>query len=381
MFFTTAYQLGILLALAAFCALVLRNLGDYRKPTTFLPRSQPFVSICLPARNEAHNIEACLQGLLEQEVRHFEILVLDDCSEDGTAEIVERMARADSRIRLVPGKPIASGWAGKCYACAQAAQEAKGEYLLFLDADTRAEPGLLGAALAMAEETGADLVSAFPRQVVGSFWERAVLPMLQFLIVTLLPIHQVWESKSPALVAACGQFLLFRREGYDRVGGHAAIPGSFHDGLQLARRVKTFGGTVRLFDASDLLRCRMYAGGRAVWNGFTRNAYEGLGSFGALVGMTAALGLLFLAPFGFLGLGLALHAAWTPLCAAQVGVILLIRALQARRFGHWESVPLFPLSVVCVIAIQWGSLYHSLRRRSITWKGRAYGGDPASPAA
>lgn len=366
------YQLAILLALVAFFGLTLRNLRDYRKPTARLPEGRPLVSICLPARNEARNIEACLRGLLAQEYPHFEVLVLDDCSEDTTGEIVDRIAREDRRVRPLPGRPIAPGWAGKCHACAQLAEQAKGDYLLFVDADTRAEPLLLGSALAVAEATGADLVSAFPRQVAGTFWEWVVMPMLQFLIVTLLPIRQVWESRSPALCAACGQFLLFRREAYCRVGGHGAIPGSFHDGLQLARRIKTFGGTVHLFDASDLLRCRMYEGGRAVWNGFTRNAYEGLGSFGALVGMTLTLGTLFLAPFIFLGIGLVTGAVWAPLCALQVAIVLLLRTLQAARFGHGASVLLFPLSVASLIAILWGSLWRTLWRRPIPWKGRRY---------
>jgi len=257
------YQLGIVLTLLAFLGLVARNLRDYRKPTVRIPRSHPFVSLCLPARNESANIEACLRGLLAQAYRHFEILVLDDCSKDDTRAIAERIARENPQVRLVPGRPIAPGWAGKCHACAQLSEQATGDYLLFVDADTRAEPGLLGAALAVAEETNADLVSAFPRQIVGSFPERVVLPILQFLIVTLLPIRQVWESPAPALRAACGQFLLFRRASYRRVGGHAAISGSFHDGLQLARRIKTAGGKVYLFDASDLLRCRMYEGGRS----------------------------------------------------------------------------------------------------------------------
>ncbi len=369
---TSYYQLGITLTLLAFLALVVRNLRDYRRPITSLPNYRPFVSICLPTRNEETNIASCLGRLLEQEYPHFEILVLDDCSEDDTAQIVAKIAQRDSRVRLLSGSPILPGWAGKCHACAQLAQQAEGEFLLFMDVDTRAEPALLGASLAIAEETQADLVSAFPRQVVGSFWERVVLPMLQFLIVTLLPIHQVWESKSPALVASCGQFLLFRRDSYCRMGGHAAIPNSFHDGLQLARRTKASGGTVRLFDASDLLRCRMYEGGRAVWNGFTRNAYEGLGSFPALLVMTTILGILFFAPFAFLILGLALHAPWTPLCAAQVAVILLMRSLQAKRFGHWDSVLLFPLSILALITIQWGSLLRTLRHKPTTWKGRAY---------
>src|SRR5579871_3398150 len=149
------YQLAMTLILFAFFGLVVRNLRDYRKPERCLPERRPFVSICLPARNEANNIEACLRGLLTQEYPHFEVLVLDDCSEDNTAEIVRRIAREDRRARLISGRSIVPGWAGKCHACTQLGEQAKGEYLLFVDADTRAEPGLLGSALALAEETNA----------------------------------------------------------------------------------------------------------------------------------------------------------------------------------------------------------------------------------
>lgn len=362
------YQLVVTFTLFAFFALVVRNLRDYRKPVRFQPTGRPLVSICIPARNEEQNIVACLERLLAQDYSHFELLVLDDCSEDRTAEIVMEVAKRDGRVRLVAGKPILPGWAGKCHACAQLATQAVGEYLLFMDADTRAMPGLIGAGLALAEETQSDLVSAFPQQKVGSFWERVVLPMLQFLVVTLLPVRQVWESESPAFCAACGQFLLFRRDSYNRIGGHTAIRTSFHDGLQLARRLKTQGGQVYLFDASDLLQCRMYEGGRAVWNGFTRNAYEGLGSFTVLLVMTVILGGLFLAPFVFLGVALMIRAPWTLLCLVQVILLLLMRLLQANRFGHWISIPLFPLSLTALIAIQWGSLL----RKNGSWKGRTY---------
>ena len=130
---------------------------------------------------------------------------------------------------------------------------------------------------------------------------------------------------------------------------------------------------MRLFDASSLLRCRMYEGAREVWNGFTRNAFEGLGSFKALIVMTSVLSILFLAPFFWLVFGLSIGAHWTALCIAQVITILAMRSIQAKRFGHWESVLLFPVSVGALIAIQWGSFWRSCLNEKIEWKGRVYG--------
>lgn len=377
------YQVFITALLLAFLGLAVRNLRDYAPaPKCAMPPGpDERLFVLIPARNEAANIRECVEGLLAQEWRQFTLLVLDDSSDDGTDTIVEAMAARDSRVRLLHGKPIESGWAGKVWACTQLGEAALAQgadWLLFLDADTRSQPGLLGTALAHAQTTNAGMVSTFPYQVTGTFWERVVLPNLHFLIITFLPVRMVWESPFPQLVAACGQVELFSADAYRAIGGHGSIPKSFHDGLQLARRVKAAGKTVRLFDGSMHIACRMYEGGGAVWNGFTRNAYEGLGGFGALITMTALQLALFFLPYAFLLRGALLGITetglpnWFWLCMAQVLVILLLRALQARRFGHPDSVLLHPLSMLALVAIQWASLWRTLRKTNIAWKGRIY---------
>jgi chlorobactene glucosyltransferase len=377
------YQAVVLALLAGFVGLVVRNLRDYALlPADLVPvRPEERLFVLIPARNEAENIAACLDGLRAQVWERFTLLVLDDGSEDGTGGLVEQAAQEDGRIRLLRGEPIPPGWAGKVWACRQLGEAALAQgadWILFLDADTRAQPELVGRTLAYAQQTGAGMVSTFPYQVTGTFWERVVLPMLHFLIVTFLPVRLVWESPFPTLVAACGQFELFSAEAYRAVGGHSSIPHSFHDGLQLARRVKQVGRSVRLFDGCRLIACRMYAGGRAVWNGFTRNAYEGLGGPGALVTMTGLQVGLFLLPFVFLIVGAAQAACghdfpgWDWLCLAQVGLILLIRVLQARRFGHASAVWLHPLSIAALVVIQWASFWKAIRHAPVRWKGRAY---------
>jgi hypothetical protein len=307
--------------------------------------------------------------------------VLDDNSTDGTCQIAERIAEQDSRVQVLTGKPLQKGWAGKVWACSQlgeAALEQGAEWLLFLDCDTRAQPTFLRTALSVAQNTDAGMVSTFPYQITGTLPEKIVLPMLHFLITTFLPVGMVWKSPIPGLVAACGQVELFSAEAYRAVGGHGSIPASFHDGLQLARRIKESGKIVRLYDGSGQISCRMYAGAREVWNGFTRNAYEGLGSVGALVTMTVLQGGLFLLPFLFLAGagGGAINGGgfpqWGWMCLAQVGIILLIRTLQTRRFGHPEAILLTPFSVLALITIQWASYWKSLRKTQVAWKGRTY---------
>jgi len=232
--------------------------------------------------------------------------------------------------------------------------------------------------LAHAQQTNAAMVSTFPYQIVGTFWERVTLPMLQFLITTFLPVRLVWELPFSGLVAACGQVELFSAHAYRTIGGHGSIPKSFHDGLQLARRIKKAGLKVRLCDASAQISCHMYDGGRAVWNGFTRNAYEGLGGFIPLVAMTAFQMLYFFLPFVFLLVG-AFQViiqqsvpSWYWLVCLQFASIIAIRGLQAERFGHANAILLHPLSILTMVTIQWASLYKTLRKTQVAWKGRTY---------
>ena len=381
------YQIIVTLLLLNFAGLAARNLRDYvlLAPDDAPPHPHERLFVLIPARNEAANIGDCLRGLLAQAepacALDLTFLVLDDASDDGTDKIVADIAAQDGRVTLLRGKPIEPGWAGKVWACRQlgeAALERGADWLLFLDADTRSRPELLPASLAHAQTTNAGMVSTFPYQETRSFWERVVLPMLHFLIITFLPVRMVWESKFPQLVAGCGQFELFSADAYRAVGGHGSIPRSFHDGLQLARRVKASGRTVRLCDGSKLISCHMYEGGRAVWNGFTRNAYEGLGGVGPLIVMSGLQIGLFLLPFAWLagaaGRGLTGRGfpLWGWLCVIQIVLIALIRVGQARRFGHGGSVWLHPLSILALVTIQWASLWKTLRKSHVAWKGRIY---------
>lgn len=373
------YQWIIVAVLGLFRGLVARNLRDYATlaPDALPPNPGEKLFVLIPARNEAANIGGCLAGLLAQRWGDFQILVLDDASDDGTAEIVAEIAARDLRVKLLPGRPIEAGWAGKVWACTQlgeAVLEQGADRLLFLDADTRAKPDLIGPALAYAQTTGAGMVSTFPYQVTQTVSEKIVLPMLHFLILTFLPIRGVWEQPFPQLVAACGQFELFSAEAYRTIGGHRAIPNSFHDGLQLARRAKAAGQTVRLYDGSPEIACHMYTGFREVWRGFTRNAYEGLGGVVPLLVMTLLQTTLFLLPFGFLIAGLNRLEAWAAPCLLQVGLIYQIRWAQAKRFGHKDSVWLHPVSVLALLVIQWASFFKSLTKRPTAWKGRVYSG-------
>ncbi len=372
--------LGILLLIArmAWC-----NHRDYRRPEAveLVDGSKfPLVSILVPARNEAANIEECLQGLLAQDYPNLEVIVLDDGSTDGTGRIVDTLAVDAPRLRRVIGSGLPPGWGGKTHACWQAAAHARGDWLLFLDADTRHQPQLVSSAMTAALDTDADLLSSFPRQLIGTLGEALTVPMMYWVFFTLLPIHKAQYGSRPEMIAACGQCYLVRRTAYSASGGHEAIAASLHDGLHLARLFKAQGYRVRLADLSSLVSCRMYRGWNECWNGFTRNSFQGFGSLPVAVLAMTLEAMLFLAPF--LSLILAIAAAWPIWAWAVLGQTALLIGIQVSLRGRfrypWTTVVLFPAAIAALIAIQVSSAYRTLLGHSVPWKGRATGGPPTA---
>lgn len=362
--------------------MVRRNLTDYETGDVFDAAPDdadrpagvdpPLVSILVPARNEARNIEACLSGLLRQAYPAWELWVLDDGSTDDTAARVRRLTAGCDRVRLISGGALPPGWAGKAYACAQLAQHARGEWLMFVDADTRSGPGLLECLARAARATDADLISTFPRQEIGSPGEALLVPFIFWFLFTMLPIQQVWAHPAPAFAAACGQLLFIRRAAYGRSGGHAAIPASLHDGLHLARLFKRHRLRVRLVDLSARVSCRMYRGLRECWHGFSRNSFQAIGSFAVLLGVTAVEASLFLGPFLSLAGSLrATHSLETVLALTQVGILLGIQVSLQRRFRYpWATVLLHPAGIAAWIALSWRSWWLTQRQAPVDWKGR-----------
>jgi len=332
----------------------------------------PLVSICIPARNEAENIEACVRGALAQRDVAVEVLVYDDDSTDGTGEIVTRLA-ADPRVRAVAAPTLPEGWNGKQHACQRLGEAARGEWLLFTDADVRFEPGAAAAALSEAHRLRADLVSTFPRQITGSLLERLVIPLMHFILLSYLPFPFMRRSRAPGASAGCGQFLFVRRAAWERAGGHAAFRDSMHDGIRLPRRVRETGGRSDLFDGTDLVSCRMYRDFGSCWRGFAKNAYEGLGSFVVLCVFTVLHLVGHVLPWVWLVIALATDE-WrtreTMLALTAIGFALAERALLAWRFRQsFLGVALHPLGILLMTAIQWHSFVLAKTGRR-TWRGR-----------
>ena len=362
----------IALALALLpLGLALKNLALLREPP--LPTERPKVSILIPARDEAANIEAAVTAALAGGAAEVEVLVLDDHSSDDTAAIVERLARAEPRLKLHRAPPLPPGWNGKQHACNVLASLAKHPVLLFVDADVRLAPDAAARAAGFLRASGAGLVSGFPRERTGSFVEAMLIPLIHLLLLGYLPIAMMRASTSPGFGAACGQLMLADAGAYRAVGGHAAIRSSRHDGVTLPRAFRREGRTSDLFDATGLASCRMYVGAASTWRGFLKNADEGMATPIALPVWTLLLFGGHVLPSLLLAFGVVAGLGPAIVVPALLAVVanLALRALLAARFRQSAlGVVLHPLSVLMLLALQWQALIMAQSGRRVAWRGR-----------
>ena len=217
------------------------------------------VSVLVPARNEAHRIAPTIRSLLAQErVPYLEVLVLDDGSDDGTADVVGEVAAGDPRVRVLTGAPLADGWLGKPHACQQLADASAGSVLCFVDADVTLNPLAVASAVRLLRAARLDVVSPYPRQFADGAGPRLVQPLIEWSWLTTLPLGVAERSSRPTLAAATGQFFVVDRGAYLRAGGHRTVADDVLDDVALLRAVRATGGRGVPVDGSRHASCRMY---------------------------------------------------------------------------------------------------------------------------
>jgi chlorobactene glucosyltransferase len=352
-------------------AYLMPELGPAEEPP---PSPAPRVSVIIPTRNEALDLGVCLDDLQAQDYGagggSLEVLVIDGGSTDGTADI----ARAHPlRPTVIPEPPLPTGWVGKSFACYLGAKVASGERLLFLDADVRLAPSTLRVALATQDATKADLLSLATRIEMKSFWERVVLPLTVQFILTYFVTPRVNRDGSSRAMAN-GQFLLFRRESYERIGGHLAVRGDILEDVRLAQEVKARGGRVRVYWAPDLVWTRMYRNRTELHEGLLKNLHGT--RFSAPRQAAFLLGILafFLSPFALLGYGIWNANLSVVLVAGALLILTLAKQVgfqRALRASPWYAL-LYPLGCLYYVVLLLESIGRGLRGRSVTWKGRSY---------
>lgn len=326
---------------------------------------QPFISICIPARNEASVIGGTVRNLLVQEYPRFELLLLDDHSTDDTANIAKTAANGDARLRVLSGDSLPDGWLGKNWACHQLSQAARGEWVIFTDADVNWQPGALSALVNEMADTHADFLTVWPTQRTETWTERLVVPLMTLAIMAYLPILAVHHLPSSAFAAANGQCLVFRRRAYDAVGGHVEVRDNIVEDVAFARRIKANRLRLRMADSAGLITCRMYHDWESVRDGFGKNILAGHSDSLVFLGLSFVFHwLIFVLPFVWL----LIYPAWG---AALVTLGVATRMLTAfvTRQRPLDAL-LMPLSVVLMSMIAVWAVWWRVRYGGPQWKGR-----------
>ena len=340
----------------------------------------PFVSVIIPARNEATTIETVVASVLATTYAPFELIVVDDRSSDETARVVARLAAADPRVTLVRGSELESGWFGKPWACVQGYRAARGELLCFTDADTRHEPALLGHAVGAAERHGAALVTVSPFQRTVSFWERVIMPQIWALLGFRYHPAVVNRATRPRDVIANGQFILVRRAAYEAIGTHAAVRHEVAEDLALAQAFVRGGHRIWFGFAESLMETRMYTGLGDIVEGWSKNIYlGGRRSFPdepvrrafvpALLMSTMIFWLV--PPVALAGALLGVAPALLPAAIVAVTLSLLFWAAVVRGMRlPLINALLYPLGALMALYIVFRSAWRGARR--VEWRGRVY---------
>jgi len=324
----------------------------------------PFLSVLIPARNEEKIISACLSNLIQSSYPNLEIKVLDDHSKDRTGEIVRKYERKYNNIKLVEGRPLPNGWLGKNWACHQLANKASGELLLFLDSDVLLHNLSLNLIVDIFNQKKVKMLSVFPTQILGSFGEWIVVPLMDWLLLTFLPLKKIYSSKNRLYAAANGQFIMFDRKTYFELGGHEAVKNKIVEDMELVRMMKSLGIRIITLLGNNFIKCRMYSDFRSAFNGFTKNFFAGFNvSTLVFISILGLIEISFFSPILFTFL--------EPKMILPVSLIIfeIIILAMLSRHNILLRLVFFPIQILMLAVIGINSLI-AYQNGSITWKDR-----------
>ncbi len=337
-------------------------------------RAGPLVSIIVPVRNEEDSVKDCVESLRNLEYKRKEIIVVDGDSSDRTPEILSRY----SDIRVVQEPPLPQGWVGKNWACWTGYKNSSGGLFLFTDGDTRHSERSLTSTEQCLQENQLDMVTIIPRVVTEGFWEKAILPLVFQAIFFFTGGNRANSPKSSRYMAN-GQYLLIRREAYEKIGGHDALRSRIDEDIRIAQALKRVGLAFRILLGYEFLETRMYKSFREIWEGWSKNFFAGSNYrkgwflFGALF-----VFFFLLLPYLVFGYGVYLWLSSYDTVVLGLGFVMVL-ALTARvalfnyrwHYYAWFSLA-YPLAVAVFLAIMFNSMLAYTTGRGVSWKGRTY---------
>ena len=337
--------------------------------------SYPYISVCIPARNEERDIEDCVKSLLNQNYPNFEVIVVDDNSTDNTAKIIYSMKKQYPNLIFVAGAKLISGWVGKPYALHQAYQRSRGQYLLFTDADLMYKPHALNTAMHTMKCKDLDLLTLMPAAIFGSFWERVVQPVIFGFIAALTNFRKV-NSKSHKSAMGFGAFLMFKKSSYRKIGGHRSVSNEVLEDVMIAKKAKLSGLSTLVADGKYLFSIRMYHSMKEIWIGWRKNIFLAMKKSIFRTFYYMAMVLFFiLTPYivviGNLWIGSG--SVWIGLSLLCLGMSLVGGLGLCHELGlERKNVFLFPLGAIMMVVIMLNSMMQALFLRRTEWRGRTY---------
>ncbi|WP_226658075.1 glycosyltransferase [Pseudalkalibacillus hwajinpoensis] len=348
----------------------------------FMPRLKKtgdengLVSILVPLRDEERNVKGLVHSFKKLTYHNFEVLFLDDHSSDQTLRLLQKHTKNDTRFTILKGNVLPEGWTGKVYACHQLSEHARGEYLLFNDADLRLSPDAVQASLALMKRKRASMLTGFPAFPVSLFLEKLLVPLQHFVVFFHLPLAPANKTTLPSFTAAHGAFIMVHKETYKQVGGHNTIRDTLLDDIDLAKAFKRKGKHVLLANITKMVTCYMYQTNREVWNGFTKNLFPGLGRSRFLIAVLFLFyGCFYVGPLVFFLIGL--YTTFTDSFQFNLFIPYLLIVLQKAwidvKTNQRVTLSFFmPLSAIAFMMLLIHSMRTGLKQKGYVWKGRTY---------
>lgn len=322
------------------------------------------VSVLIPARNEEAGLESCIKSVLSSNYNNYEVIIYDDLSTDSTFEIASDYAKKHSNVKVIKGTTLPEGWLGKNHACHNLANSAKGDYLLFLDADVNISPNTINNAVYNLEISNAGLLSIFPYQKLNTFGETLVVPLMNWVLLSFLPLIMVFKSQNKSFAAANGQFMLFNKNTYFEVGGHNAIKNNVLEDVTFCKKIKAENKKVITFISDGSVSCRMYSGFKSALNGFSKNFFAGFGFNYLLISLFMLLTIfVFLLPLFILPFKLIFTVPVTLVALSRVFI-----SISSRRSIVFNLI-FHPIQMLIVLFIGIKSTSNYYKRKSL-WKER-----------
>lgn len=327
-------------------------------------RYSDLVSILIPARNEQDNIISLLQSIHNQSYNTYEVIVLDDDSTDDTYNLCMAFAAAHPKFKVIKGQPLPQGWIGKNYACYQLAKQAKGRYLLFLDADEKVYGNLINSAVHRMRSKRLGLLSLFTNQEMITIGERSVVPLMHYVLINLLPLRLIYLVKKQASIAAAsGQFMMFDAAVYHDKQWHKLVKNKVVEDVEIMKTIKAYSYNGEGLLANGMITCRMYKGYTEALNGFSKN-------FMAAFNYSIPVFLIYLTML--IGGPLLIFSTGSlQLISFMVGLIILSRIMISFLSGQNALINLLlhPVQMLSLLVIAVKSIQKHLTKTT-EWKGR-----------